>query len=583
MNLQRLVLSLILLCPLLALADVSLVVDGMQSRFDNGRLRISFGADASATAVELDGQPLIATLSGTAADSSRKRSGYLDYHAGRATPFRPARLEVLAQTPAFAHVAYLPDETTPLQLEYHLAMRDGVNGLYAWVIARNRSSTPLRVSELRTVWRFDAGLLERAFNGVRDMQPPLYGELERMPKLQDETWTLPDGSVYSKYDLAGFLRQTPFWGVYGHGFGAWQLSPGRDYFPGDDLKQDLLVHQDAIVLNYLTGAHFGTPDMLAPPGWEKFYGPWLIYFNRGDAGSMKSDAARQAGKEAAAWPYDWITDARYPLARASLAGRLTQPSGPLRRHTLQLWSDNTATPEDQTLGYFYATQTDSDGGFRFEGVRPGHYRLAVRSDEAAPVSSMPTRELALVAGAQRLPDIALPPTGTLLWAIGDADRRADGFRFADQARANHWYKEVPADLDYFIGHSRPATDWYFAQTRPGRWNIRFEVPDAPCPCRLDIDLAAASHSGMDRPGTPALSVQLDGHELAMIRHDNDKSIYRHALQAGHSHHHSIDIPPESLGKGTHTLSLELRGGAIMYDSVSLIRLDPTPEKHDKPQ
>ncbi|MEN3113390.1 polysaccharide lyase family protein [Uliginosibacterium paludis] len=570
-RLKRLLHVLPLLCPLLAAAGVSLEVEGLESRFDNGHLRVVFGPDASARSVTLDGQPLIADYSGAMADSARKRSGYLDYHSGRATPFHPARLMLIERTPQFAHVAYLPDAGEPLQLEYHLTMRDGLNALQSWVIARNAGSAPLRVSELRSVWRFDASLLDRAFNGERDMQPPLYASLERMPKLQDETWTLPDGSVYSKYDLAGYPRRAPFWGVHGHGYGAWLLSPGRDYYSGDDLKQDLLVHQDAIVLNYLTGAHFGTPDLVAPPGWEKFYGPWLMYFNQGDAESMKADAARQAREAAREWPDARVRDARYPLQRASLSGHLVLPAGPARRYTLQLWSEATATPEDQTLGYFYATQADTAGRFRFEGVRPGHYRLAVRSDEGAPVLTAATRELDLAAGEQTLSAIALQPAGTLLWAIGDADRRASGFRFADQPRANHWHREVPADLDFVVGRSNPSTDWYFAQTRPGRWNIRFDTADAPCPCRLDIDLAAASHSGMNQPSSPVLAVELDGQTLALIRHDNDKSIYRHAMTGGHGYHHRFEIPADRLGAGAHSLSLVLKGGAVMYDSLSLSR------------
>lgn len=550
---------------------VSLEVEGLRATMNNGRLQVVFRQDASAEAVTLDGTNLIAGLSGTTGDPSKIRSAYLDYHSGGVKNFVPERLEIIENTPSLVHIAYLSGASGRLALEYHLIMRDGVNGLYSYVIAGNSGSSDVLVSELRNVYRFNAALMGRAFNGVRDEKPPLYGELEKMQKIQDETWALPDGSIYSKYDLAGYLRSTPFWGVYGNGFGAWLIHAGKDYFSGDALKQDLLVHQDAIVLNYMTGAHLGTPDMIAPPGWSKFYGPWLLYFNHQDtsAQALRDDVLRQAREETAEWPYRWVKDARYAPDRGEVKGRLQVADG--RRMRVVLSSSRTEPFDLQTLGYLQDTLTDKDGSFDIKAVRPGHYILSAYAIEGSETGVLLQKDVVVNAGRNVFEDLKISAAPPAIWSIGQADRSAAGFRFADALRANHWQHDVPATLDYRIGRSTATQDWYYAQTQPGQWNIHFDLKGDEGPCQLELAIAAASNSGMTRPTSPYLSVSINGKTLAELRYENDKAIYRHALSSGQYHASKLEIPAGLIQPGENTVTLELKGGAIMYDSIALTR------------
>ena len=48
------------------------------------------------------------------------------------------------------------------------------------------------------------------------------------------------------------------------------------------MRQELIVHQDALILNYLGGGHFGGGGP-ATSGKPKLFGPWLIYMNSGDS------------------------------------------------------------------------------------------------------------------------------------------------------------------------------------------------------------------------------------------------------------------------------------------------------------
>lgn len=114
----------------------------------------------------------------------------------------------------------------------------------------------------------------------------------------------------------------------GNGYGAWMVPASGEYFSGDALKQELLVHQDAIILNYLTGSHFGTPDMVAQPGFEKLYGPWLLYINQGNDRELVADVSRRLNMSApvgltAGWMIRAIPAYALPSAAACTPMRRT--------------------------------------------------------------------------------------------------------------------------------------------------------------------------------------------------------------------------------------------------------------------
>lgn len=88
-----------------------------------------------------------------------------------------------------------------------------VSGLYQYVKVSNPNEETIALAEFRTVHRFSYSLMPKVSNIIRygDIAPDVTGR----PLIQDTTWQMADGSYYSKYDLCGYLRETPWLGVYG--------------------------------------------------------------------------------------------------------------------------------------------------------------------------------------------------------------------------------------------------------------------------------------------------------------------------------------------------------------------------------
>ncbi|MEC5345196.1 polysaccharide lyase family protein [Brenneria populi] len=546
-------------------APVSLTVSGMKTTLDNGLVKIEFKEDGSAAAIIKDGKNIVANLSGAQRDPSKTRSAYLDYYVKGVKDFTPERVAVISNSRDLAHIAYIDDRQGLLRLEYHLIIRKGISGIYSYVVAENAGKENVIVSELRNVYRFDPSRLDHLYNGIRQGKPLLYRQFEQLPKVQDETWRLPNGEVYSKYDFAGYMRATPFWGVFGHGMGAWLIHGGQEYFSGDALKQDLLVHQDAIILNYMTGAHLGTPDMVAEPGWKKLYGPWLLYINQGDPQRMIDDARRRSATETVSWPYRWVNDRRYPVERTQVGGRVLgkQPA------TVVLSSSLDEPFDLQTRGYAFQGMTDSEGRFSIRHVTPGEYQLTVYANSGTQPGVLAQRRVTIEGERQQISDIAIPEAQSVIWAIGQADRQAREFRFGNEARNYRWQNAVPANLTFDIGRSDYQRDWYYAQTKPGTWDIRFAMRPENRAYFLNISLAAASNGSMSNPTAPELAVAVNGKTVQTLKYDNDKAIYRGALQSGRYHLARVPVARELLKTGNNTVSLRLKGGSLMYDIVTL--------------
>lgn len=542
---------------------VSLKVNGLAATLDNGIVKFDFAADASAKAVIKNGVNLVENLAGAARDPSRVRSFYLDYHSRGVTHFNPEVLNIIEDTGERAHIAWT-EKNGKIYLEYHLVMNKGESGLYSYVIARNTTDKEVLVSELRTIYRFNAALMNNLYTANGISTPPLYGDVEKMPVIQDETWKLPDGKIYSKYDLVDYQRRNEFWGALGGGYGAWFIPVNHDYFSGGPLKQDLMVHQDAIILNYMTGAHMGTPDLMAPPKWEKMYGPWQLYINQGKDAEVISDAAKQAQKLKPQWPFKWVNEKLYPQQRADISGKVTGRSGEILNVVI---SPVRGDPELQTKGYIYHARTDANGQFSIPAVRPGTYALTIYTQSGIEQGNILQSELVVEAGKKDLGNIALPAKANYQWSIGVADRTAAEYQFADKPRNYEWQTKVPESLDFKIGINKNS-DWFYAQTKFGDWNIHFDEKDIKSSRRLNLAFASASNSGMTKPSAPRMIVLVNGKQVSDINYPNDKTIYRGALTNGLYHNESIEVPAELLKAGANVITLRNQGGAFMYDSIN---------------
>jgi hypothetical protein len=113
------------------------------------------------------------------------------------------------------------------------------------------------------------------------------------------------------------------WGHFGHGFGAFFMPVSTESYAGGPLRQELAVHQDALILNYIGGGHFGGGGAAGGRTGEKIHGPWFVYVNAGpDTNAIIADALKVAAEQEKEWPYQWMDEPLYPTKRTSVSGQL---------------------------------------------------------------------------------------------------------------------------------------------------------------------------------------------------------------------------------------------------------------------
>jgi hypothetical protein len=299
---------------------------------DNGLLKITFGKDAiddfSATSVIVKGTELAHNLNGVIPrDENAHRTFYHDY-SGSNGHLHARLIRVFENQPYRVHFAII-DNGNPY-LEDHFVMLPGESGIHPYVIIRSNFG-----GEMRTMYRFDMNILDHTWTPERMDQQISYKYLQSISdagNAGDETWRLPAnnpiglpaGSIYSKYDWCLYYAEAPMWGHLGHGFGAWFIPVSTEAYAGGPLRQDLAVHQDALILNYLGGGHLGSSGPASGRNGDKIHGPWYVYFNTGDTlDAIVADAKKTALAEQKKWPYQWMNEPLYPTKRTTVTGQLT--------------------------------------------------------------------------------------------------------------------------------------------------------------------------------------------------------------------------------------------------------------------
>jgi len=539
-----------------AATAVTLSVSGMTATVSNGIYTIKFNSAGTGTSLVWNGKELIGPAKGF----------YSSINGG--TGFSPTQLQVVTNTSTMADIAYISSWG-----ELHYVVRNGVSGLYSYFVATGIGN----VGEYRTLYRLDGSIFRNGYNGVRSIAFPTLSQIEAATVLQDSTYQLSNGTVYTKYDASTYVNQDTLHGIYGSGYGAWMISPSHEYVNGGPMKQELTVHVesstgDGVLLNMLSASHFGTPSVTIPSG--KIYGPWLVYFNNGSI----SDAQAQAATEAAAWPYSWLSNSHYPLSRTTVTGTLKLANGlPAAGATVALGKSG-GDLYAQGTDYIFSTQADSSGNFTIPKVRPGTYSLYAYANGGVTtggaighVTDQYERDNISVSGSSvSLGTLTWTPTQytNSLWQIGTADRKADEFNLGNVARQYGLFNQVPANLTYTIGQSTAASNWYYAQTQVGTWTVNFNLTKTYTgQGHLTVALAGASR-------TAAVTVGVNGSTVGSFpTYTNDEAIYRSANQSGYYHLITINFAASLLKSGANTLTFHATsvssGGGVMYDTVKL--------------
>ena len=510
---------------------------------------------------------------------SQGGSFYFSAQEDRGVELYPTKVELKTANADYAEIVYTND-TARIWKQQGFILKKGESKLYTYVTIKGTDRQNC-LEEARMTYRLGNDFIDGYVGDDRQGLMPTVAQMNALTdddKLQDATFKMADGSIYTKYDWAEYTARDLVHGAMDttHTTGIWALQPSAEYVNGGPLRQDLTVHMDTrspVVCQYFHSGHFGAcGKQTIDSGFVKMFGPMAIYVNSGSREEMIADAKAVAEAEAMAWPYKWFTADDYPTERSTVSGRvrLTNYDASEAEGLEVVLSEPGVDPYMQYRGYSFWTTTSADGSFTMANVRPGNYSLFVYANRGEITETLERKDIAIATGENNLGDISWTPTrhSTLLWRIGESDRTSDGFCLSDSERRYANFTLPPANIDFRPGESNEKTDWWYAQTKKGAWNIIFNLDEKPVSqCFFTASVAAASKEAR-------VVIKVNGRTIATRTLDsNDGAIYRSAMRSGRHSLHMIKMPASVFKAGENTLTLQMdnetNGGGVMWDCLKL--------------
>ena len=505
---------------------------------------------------------------------------YFDYTTAQGNKgLSPTKINVVKQTANYCEVLYSAESGNTIWQQGFI-MRRGVQKLYTYVIATGTETSaqePIKEARIctRTAETLLYGYVDYRMNGKIPSNSEMATAEKEENTIQDATYRLTDGSIYTKYNWANYVERDTLHGLNnGRYHGIYNIPVSYEWLNGGPERQELTVHatsKSPITIQMLQGEHFGGQAMVLNAGEQKLYGPIVI------CPTYSTDpvayARNQAVADAAEWPFQWFENDLYPRERGTVRGRLSVTTGQ-RADSVRviLAQESGKDPMTMMHGYQFWAMTDADGNFEVQHVRPGQYNLFAYA-KAGDVTDMLEQDgITVTAGDNDLGTVTWTPKKytQLLWMIGQNDRRSSEFRFSDALRQYGLWEQVPQNLTYTIGESSERTDWYYAQTRNnGTWTIRFNLDERPAGrAYLTASVAGCSGTGS------TITVSVNGTQRAQWKPGvNDACVYRSATSSGRHYLFTTDFLNTGLRVGENTVTLKLTGAGskdgIMYDCIKL--------------
>ena len=505
---------------------------------------------------------------------------YYSTKEDRVTELQATKVEIKTANPDYAEIIYTND-TARIWKQQGFILKKGESKIYTYIILKGTKLSNF-LEEARLICRTAPEFLD---GYVSDNKQGLMPSVEMMKAvkedgfIQDATFRLPDGSIYTKYDWVEYTADNHLHGVMNTQgtVGIWSIQASSEYVSGGPMHQDLTVHMDdktPTVCQYFHSAHFGAcGKQPIEQEYEKIFGPVAIYVNEGTREEMIADAKNVAACETEGWPYQWFDNESYDRQRATVSGKISLENYPQdREKNLQVvLSDAGTDPYMQYKGYCFWSKTTDNGEFSISNVRPGKYSLYVYATDGEITETLEKKDISVdEATSIDLGTIEWAPAKyeQKIWQLGESDRTSKGFMLSDSQRAYANFMLPPADIDFRMGESNAATDWYYAQTKKGSWNILFNMDSKPTTqCYLTSSVAAAARD-------VKVTFKLNGRTVTTRTLDsNDGSIYRSAMLNGRHSLHVIKIPASIFKVGENKLTLQIdniqQGGGVMWDCIKL--------------
>ena len=566
---------LILICSVLlsstmlaADGDVSMTVSGMTTKMNDGTWSITINSQGRVSSLQRKGTEFLGG-----------QTIYFDYTTANGNQgLNPSKVTVIKNTPEHCEVLYSATTGNTI-FEQGFIMRKGVSGIYSYVIATGTATSANEpIKEARVCSRLDGTMLNGYVDYRMNGKIPSNSEMVEAEKkeIQDATYELADGSVYTKYNWANYIERDTLHGLYGlsgNYYGLYNIPVSYEWINGGCERQELTVHSTSkspITIQMLQGEHFGGEAMVLNEGEKKLYGPFLIY--TAYSKNPVQSARNQAVKETAAWPYQWFENELYPRERGTVRGHLDVTTGQRNDSVrIVLAQEKGKDPIAMMHGYQFWTLTDANGDFEIKHVRPGNYNLFAYAKAGEVTDMLEQDDITVVAGDNDMGTITWTPKKytQMLWMIGQNDRRSSEFHYSDTIRQYGLWELVPQSLTFTVGQSNEKTDWYYAQTKDGNWTVKFNVAERPAG---RVYLTASIAGCASEKAT--IDVKLNGTVKATWKPGyKDASVYRSAVNSGRHYVYTVDFPSTSLSIGTNLLTFQASntGGknGFLYDCIKL--------------
>ena len=559
--------------------DLSMTVSGMTTKMNctmnNRPLALTINSNGRISSLQYNSNELLAS-----------NGIYFDYTTANGNQgLNPSKVTVIKKTADYCEVLYSATSGNTL-FEQGFIIRKGIPAVYTYVIATGTAkSADEPVKEARVCCRLEETMLNGYVDYRMNGRIPSNSQMAEAEKsentIQDATYRLANGSIYTKYNWANYIECDTLHGLYGKSnnyYGLFNIPVSYEWLNGGCERQELTVHatsKSPITIQMLQGEHFGGQTMVLREGEKKLYGPFMIYLAYSK--NPVASARNQAAVEAAEWPYQWFENALYPRERGTVRGHLNVTTGQ-RNDSVRiiLAQEKGKDPIEMMHGYQFWTMTDDNGDFEIKNVRPDTYHLYAYAKAGEVTDMLEQDDITVIAGDNDLGTVTWTPKKytKLQWMIGQNDRRSSEFHLSDTTRQYGLWELVPQNLTYTIGESNEKTDWYYVQTQNSTWTIKFNLAERPAGrVYLTASIAGCAGSGS------TINVKVNGTQRATWKPGvNDASVYRSAVNSGRHYLFTTDFLNTGLKAGENTITLQLTGSGskdgILYDCIKLEAGEP---------
>ncbi|MFC0875325.1 polysaccharide lyase family protein [Saccharicrinis sp. FJH2] len=560
------------------------VVSGNTVAVDNGMIE-----------AQIDGGKMISVnMKGEANLLNNGGYGYFSYNDDNGF-FSPSALQpgIKVNTAEIADIYFRKVDN--FDIEMHFVFRKNECGFYTYFVVSDAGLAGKSLGQLRFAFRVDKDIFDYAWT-VERQGPMIHPDVlaNYVEEIQDATFLLQDGSIYTKYDWCTYKIYDDLHGLMGNGTGVWNIEASHEYISGGPTMQETTLHgtntTPILLCPFLTG-HFGSETITLQneyTQWSKIFGPAFIYINSGTNEEIIADARQKTAELKSEWPYQWLEHDLFARSRGNLNGKLDiKGRGTVDSAMVVLckagpsWIPEEGRWQRQPYDYFFWAEADENGNFKIEKIIPGTYTLYAYTQKGKLIDELRQDNVLINEGNNDAGIIQWDAKDRekIIFQIGIADHKSGEYKLGNLPRAYGRWKESPYELTYSCEVDTPRENWYYCQRVNSTWDIKFNIADISV---LNDPVIKVALAGVD--AGPHLDLILNGETVSVNDLWSDSGIRRSSLTSGKYKCISCDVDKRLLQEGENTLQLRSYGSAqeykgIMYDAI-ILEADTSKSVHD---